>query len=138
MKSLIQIFSIEFLVVCFVVAPIFGCAYTLTDCNKLTGTEEYSECLASNGVQDAQFEMGLKEFSDGNTEEAIEWLRRASKKRYETSPVFKSSGSDGDFTVMSERTGAYSLGHKEAQLLLVEIYERGLGVEVNQKAVDYY
>ncbi len=110
-----------------------GCAYSLANCNDYSGTAKYDECLASQGDKELQYQLGRSAYEEGNMDEAIKWLKKAAKKRREYMTIY--TGSDVAETL---ETGNYEPGHKEAIKLLIDIHEKGLGVNVDHKRAEFY
>ena len=102
-------------------ASLSGCAYALQDCSKLVGTSDYNLCLAENGDQEAQYQLGLAAYEAGNTDEAIKWLEKAAKRRDNRTPIFIPKGNSGDVRIEMRETGLSKPGHTGAQRLLEEI-----------------
>lgn len=100
-----------------------GCAYGLTDCSKYAGTGEYNQCLASNGDQQMQYELGLAAYEAADTDAAIKWLEMAAKPRDNRTPIFIPNGNNGDVRIELQETGLSKPGHYGAQELLDKIYE---------------
>jgi len=107
-------------------------------CARLKDSDAYLPCAARAGDQEAQYQLGLKEYNSGNTKEAIKWLDRAAIVRYASAPIITKNEFNNSTIILSEKTGIVRLGHVGAQILLAEIYQKGLGVKpVPAKAERY-
>ena len=118
---------------------LFGCATpaSLETCSKLDETSDYHVSAARAGDRESQYQLGVQCFEAGDTSKAIKWLEYAAKDTHETDLVFVEGG-NGDFTMRNDRTGVIISGHREAKLLLADIYEKGLGVEVDLNKAKKY
>lgn len=114
-------FTIKFLIPIFLTAGLSGCAYSLTDCSKYSGTSEYNECLAAQGDQQMQYVLGLAAYEAGDTDGAIKWLKLAAKPRDNRTPIFIPNGNNGDVRIELQETGLSKPGHYDAQELLEKI-----------------
>lgn len=102
-----------------------GCAYSLSSCNDFSGTAKYDECLAAQGHQEKQYELGLVAYRSGNMDDAIKWLKKAAEPRDNRTPIFIPKG-NGDVRIQMQETGLSTPGHYGAQQLLDKIYEEGM------------
>ncbi len=119
--------------------PLFGCAYSLTDCSTLTGTAEYDECLASQGNKHKQYELGLAAYEAGDVDTAIKWLEMAAEPIESDNMVYMPPvGGQSYGTVMRLPEQKGMPGHIGAQKLLARIYDEGIGVEKNERKAAHY
>ena len=93
-----------------------GCTAGFQDCYQYAGTEKYTECLASNGDQEAQYQLGLAAYQARNMDTAIKWLKKASKINRERMTLYTNSD-----VAETLETGNYEPGHKGAINLLEKI-----------------
>lgn len=136
-KSKLQSFIFIF-IISFFIGNVSGCA-GLYNCGRITDNPSaFQECQAKNGIPEAQYEMGRKAYEAGDIKTAIKWLSKAARDNHETIIGFRDTDNEGGFIVTSERTGNVTRGHYEARKLLVHIYEKGIGVEVDLKRADKY
>ncbi|MCP5382197.1 MAG: hypothetical protein H6912_07485 [Kordiimonadaceae bacterium] len=98
-----------------------GCTAGFQDCGQYAGTDRYTECLASNGDQEAQYQLGLAAYQAGNTDTAISWLEKSAKPRDNRTPVFIPKGNSGDVRIEMRESGLSKPGHIAAQELLDRI-----------------
>ena len=109
-----------------------GCAGGFQDCGQYAGTDWYTECLVSNGDQEAQYQLGLAAYQAGDTDTAIKWLEKAAEITGERNSVSIPG------TQLNSFTGYGTLGNYDAQILLAKIYEEGIDIKKNQRFADYY
>ncbi|MEZ5757151.1 MAG: hypothetical protein R3D86_02900 [Emcibacteraceae bacterium] len=104
-----------------------GCAAGFQDCGQYAGqeiySEKYTECLAANGDQEAQYQLGLAAYEAGDTDTAISWLKKSAKPRDNRTPVFIPKGNSGDVRIEMRETGLSKPGYIEAERLLEKINE---------------
>lgn len=121
---------------------ISGCAGGLfnQDCSKLpVNSLEKKECSASQGDQQAQFELGVEAFNAGDTNSAIKWFERAAQKRPSRLPIYVPPvGNQSAGAIMLVETNNGTNGHGSANFLLYKIYSEGLGVEIDKEKADKY
>lgn len=132
-------FTIKFLILSFLTTNLFGCAYSFTNCNRYAGTNEYNECLAVQGNQQKQYELGVSAYNVGNTKDAVKWLEMASAPNapigYFTNPMV---GNEISGPLMFRNSRDAHPGHREAQLLLARLYGAGIVVEIDAEKAKRY
>ena len=112
-------------------AAISGCAsgsMLSQDCNTFKDNPgEYRKCNASNGNQQAQFELGREAYVKGDLKTAKNWLRRAAQTRPHRIPVYVPPvGSQTVGRVMYVDSNNGTVGHTEARRLLKKINEENM------------
>lgn len=122
----------------FLVLP--GCSLLIPDCSKVSyDPEAYRKCIASQGNSQAQYELGLLAYGREDYKAALKWLRMAAAPSSGRTPIYMPPvGGQKYGTVMMMDTGKATAGHGKAQSLLAEIYDKGLGVEMDKKQADHY
>lgn len=132
MKIILSLFFFGLLIGC--ETPV-----SMTTCNTLKGTSEYIPCASRAGDKDAQYQMGLNYHNSGDTKNALKWLKEAARVKYNTASIpTKNPFNNNNTNIVRMKTGVEKAGHNGAQMLLAEIYEKGLGVKVNKKRAEYY
>lgn len=117
-----------------------SCSAMQKDCMSLVDDRNaYRNCLATQGDQASQYELGITAYEAKNYKTAINWLERAARPRAKQLPDYL------DPVVKSRNEIAFEedlvpevSGHTGAQRLLVRIYELGIGVPVNVKQAKRY
>jgi len=122
----------------FLVLP--GCSLLIPDCSKLSNyPEAYRKCTASQGNQQAQYELGLEAYGQEDYKTALKWLRMAAAPSSGRTPIYMPPVGGATYgTVMMMDTGTATAGHAKAQSLLAEMYDNGLGVNMDKKRADHY
>ena len=117
-----------------------GCSIFIKDCTKLSGDRgAYRECTASQGNTKAQYELGVQAFEAKEYKNALKWLKLAATPNSGRMPIYMPPvGGQKYGTVMMMDSGQATQGHRAAQLLLAEIYEKGLGVDTDVQKANRY
>lgn len=117
-----------------------GCSMLFSDCNKLSSDPSaYRKCTASQGSQQSQYELGLAAFNQQDYKTTIKWLKLAAATKSGRTPIYMPAvGSQKYGSVMMLDTGAASAGHRAAQVLLADMYDKGLGVKANPDRAEKY
>jgi len=117
-----------------------GCSIFVKDCTRLSGDREsYRACTASQGNQQAQYELGLAAYGQGDYKVALKWLKLAATPNSGRTAVYMPPVGGATYgTVMMMDTGQATAGHGQAQALLAEMYDKGLGVKKDTKQADRY
>lgn len=118
-----------------------NCGTMTTNCSTITGDKDaYRNCMAVQGDINSQHDMGMIAFEAKDYETAIHWFKRASKpKNGRNMPDYASPAGIDKYSPMYARQNFPMVpGHRGAQRMLVEIYEKGIGVPVNEKAAAMY
>lgn len=126
----------------FISAALFlsSCSTMQKDCMSLAGDRDaYRVCMATQGDQASQYELGVAAFEGQDYKTAINWFERAARQRAKRLPDYL------DPVVKSRNEIAFEEdikpeipGHTGAQRILVRIYEQGIGVPVNLKQANRY
>ncbi|MDG1857584.1 MAG: hypothetical protein P8I94_00690 [Emcibacteraceae bacterium] len=118
-----------------------SCGTMTTDCRTITGDKDaYRNCMAVQGDANSQYDMGMIAFEQKDYETAIAWFKRASRpKNVRNMPDYASPAGIDKYSPMYARKEFPMVpGHRGAQRMLVEIYENGIGVPVNEKSATLY
>ena len=114
-------FTMNVLLLIILAVIVSGCA-GLYNCGRITDNPSaFQECQAKNGMPEAQYQMGLIAYNEGDTKTAIKWLKKAAKDTHETYIGFRDANNDSGFIVTQERTGNVIRGHRKARNLLERI-----------------
>lgn len=117
-----------------------GCSIFVKDCTKLSqDPAAYRQCQASQGNVTAQYELGLQAYETKDYKVALKWLKLASSSSSGRTPIYMPPvGGQQYGTVMMMDTGQATAGHAKAQILLAEMYEKGLGVKADPERAEEY
>lgn len=116
-----------------------GCSVFYRDCSKLTGEVVTLQCLASQGSEQAQYELGRVAYQAEDYKTALKWLKLAAAvKPARTAIYVPPVGGQTYGSVMMMDTATGSNGHPGAQSLLALMYDKGLGVEIDHKTASRY
>lgn len=117
-----------------------GCSLFVKDCSKLSGDAgSYQQCLASQGNNQAQYELGLEAYRQEDYKTALKWLKLAATPSSGRSAIYMPPVGGATYgTVMMMDTGQATAGYGKAQSLLAVMYDKGLGVDVDQKEANRY
>ncbi|MCC3860982.1 hypothetical protein [Pseudemcibacter aquimaris] len=124
-----------------------GCGTITQDCTSLSGDRDaYRNCIAIQGDQAAQYELGLAAFENREYATAISWFKRAadnkpvgSNTNYAASQPLTDPRTSPRYAPEFTKTEVKMLpGHRGAQRMLVDIYEKGLGVTADPEQAQKY
>ncbi|MDG1438559.1 MAG: hypothetical protein P8P98_06230 [Emcibacteraceae bacterium] len=118
-----------------------SCGTIMTNCSTLTDDRNaYRNCMAVQGDIVSQYDMGMIAFEAKDYETAIHWFKRASKpKNGRNMPDYASPAGIDKYSPMYARKEFPMVpGHRGAQRMLVEIYEKGIGVTADEKTAAMY
>ena len=110
------------------------------DCRVLSADRDaFRNCMAVQGNQTAQFQMGMAAFESQDYAKSIEWFKRAGRPRASQSPNYLNGPpkSRRDITFRDDMKMGLP-GHKSSLRMLVRIYEDGIGVTADPKQVTRY
>lgn len=106
-----------------------GCA-SFKNCGPLRGDPSaLNQCMADKGHKYNQYEVGLEAFNAGDIKKAIKWLDKAAETTSKGHIVFLQR---------SYQPPTVKVGYFDAQKLLYEIYNEGLGVEADKVMAEKY
>jgi len=117
-----------------------SCTTMQQDCRVLSADRDaFRNCMAVQGNQTAQFQMGMAAFESQDYAKSIEWFKRAGRPRASQSPNYLNGPpkSRRDITFRDDMKMGLS-GHKSSLRMLVRIYEEGIGVTADPKQVTRY
>ncbi|MCP5382257.1 MAG: sel1 repeat family protein [Kordiimonadaceae bacterium] len=116
-----------------------GCASEFQDCSQYAGTARYTECLASKGEQEAQYQLGVAAYKAMDMDTAIKWLKKAAQPNapieYFRNPMV---GNEINRPLMFRNIDDAYPGYRDAQILLAKLYFEGSVVEKDLKKVELY
>lgn len=117
-----------------------SCSTMQQDCGVLAGDRDaYRNCMAEQGNQNAQFELGMAAFEGEDFDAAINWFKRAARPRASQNPAYLEGPAKSRRDIAYEEDIKPGLpGHNTALRMLVRIYEEGIGVSVDPKQADRY
>ena len=117
-----------------------SCGTLHTDCTTLTGDRDaYRDCMATQGNQVAEFELGMAAYEGEDYDTAIKWFKRAARPRSSQGPMYlEDPARSRSERVFEEEIRPGLPGHNTAQRMLVKIYEEGIGVPVNVREAERY
>ena len=117
-----------------------SCSTMQQDCSSLIDDRDgYRNCMADQGNQNAQFELGMIAFEGQDYDKAIGWFKRAARPRADQIPNYLDSPAKSRSDITHDETMKSALpGHNTALRMLVRIYDEGIGVPVDLKQADRY
>ena len=132
-------FIFTFSILCF---PLYvsSCGMMQRDCMSLVDDRDaYRNCMAVQGNQTAQFELGMAAFEANDYDTAINWFKRAARPKASQEPLYLQPEQNKRRDLSFEEDRRPQLpGHRGAQRMLVRIYQEGIGVDVNEDEVERY
>jgi len=117
-----------------------SCSTMQQDCRVLsTDRDAYRNCMAVQGNQTAQFQLGMAAFETQDYEKAIEWFKRAGRPRASQNPNYLNDlpKSRRDISFLEDMEMGFP-GHNSSLRMLVRIYEEGIGVPADPKQAMRY
>jgi TPR repeat protein len=135
MKTLLIIVTIYYALI------LSGCTTMTQDCSTITGDRDaYLKCMAVQGDAKSQFDMGLAAYEALDYDAAISWFKRAAMPKNNSSiPDYATSQESDKYTPLFARDEKpMSSGHSGAQRMLIDIYQIGIGVAVNETEAAKY
>ncbi len=117
-----------------------SCGAMQQDCTSLVDDRNaYRECMAAQGNQVAQYELGMAAFESGDYNTAINWFKRAAKPRATQDPLYLAPEPNRRRDLYFEEDQKPQLpGHRGAQRMLVRIYSEGIGVKPDEGEAERY
>jgi uncharacterized protein Smg (DUF494 family) len=101
-------FTIKFLILIMITTSVSGCASGGFQNNFSDLSDDptaFRQCSASQGNQQAQYELGLEAFNSGDIDTALKWLNRAAQSRPHSFPVYIPSGNSGFYMPVKTSNG---------------------------------
>ena len=117
-----------------------SCSTMQKDCTSLSGDRDaYRDCMAVQGDQASQYELGIAAYEVEDYKTAIKWFERAARPRaYQLPDYLDPVEKSRNELTFEEDIAPEVPGHSGAQRMLVRIYEQGIGVPVNLKQANRY
>ena len=117
-----------------------SCSTMQQDCRSLSGDRDaYRNCMADQGNQNAQFELGMAAFEGKDYDRAIDWFKRAARPRASQYPAYLEGPAKSRSDIAYEEDMKPGLpGHNTALRMLVRIYEEGIGAPIDPKQAARY
>jgi len=116
-----------------------NCGMMHADCSTLRGdAAAYRECMANQGSQDFQYQLGLEAYENEDYDTAIKWLKRATVTRVDNLPYYAERERPRRGTVAAMNVRKPNPGHRGAMRMLANMYEQGIGVDVDLKRAQRY
>jgi TPR repeat protein len=101
-----------------------NCALMRQECSELAGdANAFRQCSANQGDRQSQFELGYMAYDSQDYETALKWFKRAALPQRVGNDLF-----------IEPRNKS----HKGAQNFLADMYEQGLGVDIDLKKAEEY
>jgi TPR repeat protein len=129
--------SILLTILCLILS---NCTLMRQECSELAGdVNAFRQCSANQGDRQSQFELGYMAYDIQDYETALKWFKRAAMPQRVGKDLFIESNNKSQ-TIPSESYGRDTTlpGHKGAQKFLADMYEQGLGVEIDLKKAEEY
>jgi TPR repeat protein len=117
-----------------------NCALMRQECSELAGdANAFRQCSANQGDRQSQFELGYMAYDSQDYETALKWFKRAALPQRVGNDLFIEPRNKSQ-TIPSESYVRDTTlpGHKGAQNFLADMYEQGLGVDIDLKKAEEY
>ncbi len=116
-----------------------SCGMMRSDCSTVRDDDAaYRECMANQGSKDFQYQLGLEAYENEDYDTAIKWLKRATVVRVDNLPYYAEMERPRRGTVAAMNVRKPDPGHRGAMRLLANMYEQGIGVDVDLNQAKRY